>query len=577
MTVVAQKRRRALGMIVVLAVASAAIGFLAGRTVKSPADAAADAEPPEASLITVPVELRELASNVIVRGDAVLEGSVEVGIDASAGLNSGGIAVVTATTAAEGDVVEEGAVLMEVAERPVIGLQGELPMFRSLGPGSRGDDVAQVQQALTRLGFDTPVDGVYGEATERAVEAMYTAIGYTAPGITDDEKIQLDAARESVDAAQSQLNATSASLAELQAPLPRSTLLQADASLESAKSAVTLAEAAETEANAIAAADVASLIVERTAAAEAAVVAAARLTEAEGGTHPDTGLAPTADELAALEAEAVAADEVAASAAAAVTAAEASAAVIATQQAEFVADAKTQLEIAEAQHDELLAPPDTSAAAQAVADARRARDAARSDLTDLEARTGIRLPLAEIVFVRSMPTRVQRLHVERGDIVGGGSVMTVSGAEVTLESAVSASDRPLLTEGAIVRIDDDSLGIDIEGEITFLADEPGGRAPDGRYFMRITPSDTAGADIAGLNLRVTIPITSTGGEVLTVPLAALAAGGDGSVRVEVEDPTRPGTTRVVVVTTGLETTGFVEVRAVEGDLAVGDRVVIGQQ
>ncbi len=489
MTVVAQRRRRALAGIVALAVASAGIGFFAGRTVKSPPDAAADVEAPDASLITVPVELRELASNVIVRGHARLEGSVDLNIDGSAGLSSGGVPVVTVITAQEGDVLAEGDVIIEVAERPTILLQGELPMFRSLGPGSRGDDVTQLQQSLQRIGLDVSIDGVYGESTERAIEELYARVGYAAPGLTDDERTQLDGARESLTGAQSQLNGALATLEEIDAPLPRSSVLQAEASLDQAEASVDIAEAAQTEANAAAAADVAALIVERTAANDAASLADTRLAEAEGGTHPDTSLAPTADELAVLEAESSAAGEVAA--------------------------AKTGLAIAQAQHDEMLAPRDTGAASQAVADARRQRDAAQADLDDLEARTGIRVPLAEIIFVEAAPARVQRVNIERGDIIGG-PVMTVSGADITIESAVSASDRPLLSEGAIVRIDDESIGVELEGEITFLADEPGGLASDTRYFMRITPTSPPETDIAGLNLRITIPITSTGGGVLTV-------------------------------------------------------------
>lgn len=577
MSGVGARRQRTLALVVVAAVVAAGLGFLAGRSIKSPADAAADAEAPEPSLITVPVELRELASNVVTRGDARREGSVQISVDASAGASSGGVAVVTGVTAPEGNVVEEGSVLVEVSERPVIALQGQLPMFRSLGPGSRGDDVTQLQEALVRIGIEVPVDGFFGEATERAVEQLYVQVGYSAPGLTEDERVQLDAARDSLEGAQASLNAASAALAELQAPLPESQRLQADAALAAAEDAVELAEATATEANAVAEADLAARKVDRTDAQEAADLAAARLTAAEGGIHPDTGVAPTTGELAILIADDAAAAEVLASAEAAVTAAEATVVRTATEQTEFVDASKSQLEIARAQNEEQLAPPDTRSASQSVTDARRARDRAAVEVDEIEARTGVRLPLAEVMFIEAMPTQVQRLDVERGDIIGGAPIMTVSGAEITVESALSASDRPLVAEGDTVLLDDQSLGLSVPGTIAFLADEDGGLAPDGRFFMRITLDETPESDISGLNLRITIPITSTGGEVLTVPLAALAAGGDGSVRVEVQNPDTPGETRTVIVTTGLETTGFVEIAPVDGDLAAGDRVVVGQQ
>jgi multidrug efflux pump subunit AcrA (membrane-fusion protein) len=68
-------------------------------------------------------------------------------------------------------------------------------------------------------------------------------------------------------------------------------------------------------------------------------------------------------------------------------------------------------------------------------------------------------------------------------------------------------------------------------------------------------------------------VSSTAGEVLAVPLAALTAGPGGEARVEVLDG---DTGTLVEVTTGLAADGFVEVSAVDGDLGAGDRVVVGQ-
>ena len=51
-------RRTALAVIAAVAVLAAAVGWFAGQQIKSPADIAAETEPPVASLITVPVEER---------------------------------------------------------------------------------------------------------------------------------------------------------------------------------------------------------------------------------------------------------------------------------------------------------------------------------------------------------------------------------------------------------------------------------------------------------------------------------------------------------------------------------------
>ncbi len=57
-------------------------------------------------------------------------------------------------------------------------------------------------------------------------------------------------------------------------------------------------------------------------------------------------------------------------------------------------------------------------------------------------------------------------------------------------------------------------------------------------------------DLNGLPVKVTIPISSTGGKVLAVPTAAVSAAIDGTTRVEVEDT--PGApTRLAQVTAGL--------------------------
>ncbi len=238
MALVVRRRQWLLVGVVAVAVLAGVIGFVAGRQISSPADVAAGVEPPEASLITVPVELRELASTVVSRGDVRLEGSVEVEVDGSVAGEAGGVAVVTGLTVGEGEVVDEGDVLIEVAERPVFALVGELPMFRNLGPGSQGDDVTQLQEALVRLGFDVSVDGTFGESTERAIEQLYLEVGYRALGLSDDEQAELDAARDTLAASESQVVSAQSALSSLSKPPPRSTVLGADAARDDAEAGV---------------------------------------------------------------------------------------------------------------------------------------------------------------------------------------------------------------------------------------------------------------------------------------------------------------------------------------------------
>lgn len=50
--------------------------------------------------------------------------------------------------------------------------------------GSRGDEVKELQEALTKLGFDTGVaDGIFGPNTEKAVKQCQALFGLDADGI----------------------------------------------------------------------------------------------------------------------------------------------------------------------------------------------------------------------------------------------------------------------------------------------------------------------------------------------------------------------------------------------------------
>jgi peptidoglycan hydrolase-like protein with peptidoglycan-binding domain len=54
---------------------------------------------------------------------------------------------------------------------------------RQLGPGAKGKDVRFLQNALTRLGIATGVDGVYGKATFKAVESLESQKGWPVNGL----------------------------------------------------------------------------------------------------------------------------------------------------------------------------------------------------------------------------------------------------------------------------------------------------------------------------------------------------------------------------------------------------------
>jgi hypothetical protein len=241
-----------------------------------------------------------------------------------------------------------------------------------------------------------------------------------------------------------------------------------------------------------------------------------------------------------------------------------------------VADARDQLELAVLSRDELLKPPDTSAEQSMLDDARERLAEAQVARDDAHVAADTPLPAAEVFILRNLPRRVDDVAVTRGDEVSG-VVMTVSGADLVIVANVDESVREQLV-GEMPVLIDVPAGNQVEGTISDIAAAEGADASG--YTLTITPPELDAEQVesmSGANLRLTIPITSTGGEVLAVPLAALTAGPGGESRVEVmaED----GTRRLVEVDVGLTAEGYAEVALLEGGesqaLAPGTEIVVG--
>lgn len=193
------------GRRVVLAVVGGAAlmavgGLLATTLVKSPAQVAAETGPPAQGVLTADVERRVLARTVVMRGTVVADQSVTVSPQGVRSGEGAGTALVTKLPLKAGDPVTAGRLIAEVSGRPVFTLHGAQPMYRDLKPGSTGDDVAQLQQALRELGHGTGGDarGVFGAGTKAALTAHYRAIGYEPLPAVADGGAALKAAREAV-------------------------------------------------------------------------------------------------------------------------------------------------------------------------------------------------------------------------------------------------------------------------------------------------------------------------------------------------------------------------------------------
>ncbi|MGH8872739.1 MAG: peptidoglycan-binding protein [Acidimicrobiia bacterium] len=532
-----------LGGVIAAVVVAAGLGWFFGSQIRSPAEAAADAEPPEPSNITVQVVEEVLSANVITRGDIVYDEPVSVALSGSFAETPEKL-VVTQAVEVNAELAE-GDMAVEVVGRPVFLLTGEIPMYRDLRPGATGDDVLQMEEALARMGFllGAP-DNAWDQETSAAVAAWYQAAGYRPNGVSEEDEVALRAARDRVTGAQAALADSEQALRDANAGSGEAAIAAAQAEIDAARDAWDLANIDADRANQLA---------------------------AQAVTDAEADLAAAQEDLAN---GVPGADEAVAAATAALEQAQFEVGRTATEQQALVDAAEARVVVAQAALSDLQRGVDTSPMRRQIDAARQELELAREELAQLEAELGTWLPAGEIVFLKSMPVRVDQVAVSRGSVIDG-SFITVSGSELALRSSVTERDAPRVEVGMEVEIEHPETGEAIPGVISQKADRPGtdGVAPD-RIYLEITPAELP-QEIIGTNVKVTIPVSSTGGEVLAVPAAALSATANGSTILQVED--EDGALRTVTVEPGLAAGGLVEVTPIEGVLDEGDWVVVGHE
>ncbi|MFF6993674.1 peptidoglycan-binding protein [Streptomyces sp. NPDC008313] len=203
-----RSRTRRLGATVAAVAVIGAGGWFAGTRMQSPADAAASQRAPKAGPVTVPVEQRTLTATVVAQGSLEYGSPRSLTLAGSVGSSQesdeeGDAAQRVTRAPSSGSRLKEGDVLMQVNGRPVLVLRGSIPMYRNIVPGSRGDDVRQLQKALNRLGFSTGgVTGTYGQGTASAVGRWYRSKGHTAQEPTSADRQKLGELETAVSDAQ---------------------------------------------------------------------------------------------------------------------------------------------------------------------------------------------------------------------------------------------------------------------------------------------------------------------------------------------------------------------------------------
>ena len=502
--------RRTIAVMAAIAVVCLVGGLLLSRLITSPGQAAANAAPPTAGPITVPVEKRVIGNEVVLRGDVGYDDAVNLSMETG---DLGGPAVVTGQVKEVGGTIDAAAVVLEVVGRPVIALPGDLPTYRTLRAGVSGPDVQQLKTALRAVGLDggDPGGATYDAATAAGVRALYQKVGYEPP--TSGEEVQgaVTAAQEGVTAAQTEVRSAESALAAAARATGGSSVVELDGAVRVAESQL-------------------AYLVEQCAKP----------------VDPDN--------LSAVDC---------------------------TPPARVAAE--TQLATARAARAAADVAPDTSAEREGVRAAKDRLTQARQALGEAQSEALTPLPATEVVYLPSFPRRVDSVAVERGGVVQS-KFMSVSGATVQITATASRADAELMAPGTagVISVDGTDVAVAV-AEVTEPdapaagageADKAEAPAGDRRKVVftvgELTPEQIA--SLQGSNVRVRVPVSSTDGEVLAVPLAALTAGPGGESRVEV---VKDGASSLVEVTTGLAASGFVEITGSKDPLEAGDLVVVG--
>jgi peptidoglycan hydrolase-like protein with peptidoglycan-binding domain len=164
-------RRRAVGLVMVASVLLAGAGVMVGRSTSEAAPVATSAT---ADLRTEEVALRTLSRTTDV------DGMLGYGESEALALNLPGMLTWLPKV---GSLIDRGATIARVNDRPVVALLGSIPLYRPLTIGVRGRDVLQLKENLASLGYGTTdTSATYTRATASVVRAWQADRGLARTG-----------------------------------------------------------------------------------------------------------------------------------------------------------------------------------------------------------------------------------------------------------------------------------------------------------------------------------------------------------------------------------------------------------
>jgi peptidoglycan hydrolase-like protein with peptidoglycan-binding domain len=179
------------------------------------------------------------------------------------------------------------------------------------------------------------------------------------------------------------------------------------------------------------------------------------------------------------------------------------------------------------------------------------------------------LPRSEIAYAPGLPRRVDRLPGHVGTTLPATPVV-LSGTRLVVTVGLTTADTGVVDDGMRAVVD-----LPSGGHVTGRLSDVRRTATGGTATVRLPAlrAETRNS-LKGANVRVTVPLRASAGDVLVVPVAALSTDARGVVRVvRVDDD---GGLRPVRVDLGLAADGYAEVRPRDGHLRPGDGVVVGR-
>ncbi|MFF2144399.1 peptidoglycan-binding protein [Kitasatospora sp. NPDC058190] len=512
------RRRRALLVVAVVAAVVAGGGLGAASLIKSPAERAADTAPPPSTLMTARVTKQPLTQTTVVRGQVYPPTQYNVTpTAASADITQ---LYVSALPVKSGDQVANGRQLAEVSGQPLFVLEGPVPAYRDLKPGSSGPDVAELQAALEQLGYGRGDDaqGTYGPGTAEAVTGYYRHLGYPAPTTGATTQQAVDTARKIVEADRQAITDLKAQRA----------------------AAVSTPTGAPTPAG-TAAGGASSGGVSSGGATSGGATSGGQAQGAPAGLGLDQQLVNarkklSADEDALAKAEAV------------------NGPMVPAGEVVFLPSLPATVTAVNSSVGAPLSGPLLSLTSGGLA--------VTGQLTPAQA-AGIKPGMAVEVFSEASGTTVKGTVAE----LGAQSTTPPAGRVIAIGGGAGGGSTTGVGTGA-------GAGGGA-GTGAGAPNAPGGQPVAAYVPLQITPTDPLPAAFSGQNVRITVLKSSAPDPVLSVPVAAVFTDSAGQTAVTRVDQAGQRTT--VPVTTGVNANGYVGVTPTGGArLTEGDQVVVGQ-